>query len=178
VIKLTGIFFALFLIACSGPRAANEQQLSVGGTTLGNPFTQLSTTPFTTTSANFAFSVCLDEILFERADGTVISEKVNGLSIALNPAGTILPNINPPPGDYVKIELRIGDTCDTPTTLSNSVGDFSSTIAFGMLFSGTRTETGDRTPWSLNFQPIVDELELVTRDAKISIHAEAALGTF
>lgn len=165
------------LAACSQPKAFTEQ-LSVGGTTLGNPLTQLSTNPFTTTSANFAYRICLDEIVFFKTDGTPISEPINGLFVNLDPTGTILPPVNPPPGDYDRVELRIADTCGGPTTLSNANGSYSTTDVFAMHFTGNRTVVGDHSPWVLDFQPIVDALETVSRDSKIAIEGSGISGSF
>jgi len=102
--------------------------------------------------------------------------------VDINPAGTNLLTVSVPKGTYSRIEFDLDKECDgTPgkpsISLSNNNGNFSTLDHTTIKFDGSYEVTAAGT-LTLNIDPLLDAMELVTADNQIKPDLEAAPGDF
>lgn len=102
--------------------------------------------------------------------------------VDINPAGTNLITVSVPNGTYERIEFDLETECDgTPgkpsVTLTNGNGTFTTVDRTTIKFDGSYTVSAAGT-LTLDIDPLLDALDLITADNQIKTSLEAAPGDF
>ncbi len=102
--------------------------------------------------------------------------------VDIDPNGTNLLTVAIPPGTYQQIDFELDKDCDgvlgkPSVSFSNNNGFFFTEESMTITFQGSYTATTAGT-LTLNIDPLLDSLELVTMNDQIKPNLEAALGDF
>lgn len=101
--------------------------------------------------------------------------------VNINPGGTTLLTVSVPAGTYQEIEFDLDKDCDgigkPSVSFTNNNGSFSTIDDMTIEFEGVYTVSSAGT-LTLNIDPLLDALELVTADNQIATSLEAAPGDF
>lgn len=102
--------------------------------------------------------------------------------VNIDPNGTNLLTVAIPPGTYQQIDFELDKDCDgtigkPSVSFTNNNGPFFTDESMTIKFQGIYTATAAGT-LTLNLDPLLDSLELVTMNNQIKINMEAALGDF
>ena len=102
--------------------------------------------------------------------------------VIINPAGTNLVTVSVPQGTYERVEFDLEKECEgTPgkpsVTITNGSGTFTTLDRMTIKFDGSYT-VSDAGTLTLDIDPLLDALDVITADNQIKTSLEAAPGDF
>jgi len=102
--------------------------------------------------------------------------------VVINPAGTNLVTVSVPPGTYSRIEFDLDKECDgvaakPSVSFTNGSGSYSTLEHTTIKFDGSYVVSSAGV-LTLNIDPLLDALDLITNSTQIKTALETALGDF
>jgi hypothetical protein len=153
-----------------------------GTSTTGNPFTSARVAQYDSVSGSDtlnSLSVCVSGIVLTDTNSkTTQISYGNQQEMAVLSAGTNLPSVEIPSGDYTQIQLVLADQCGTQRSIGimNTQGTFNNAQNISLVFNGQITI--DSTPKLITFdvQTIANNLGQATSNSDVVTQATASAG--
>lgn len=173
------ILIGMFLTACNNSE----------GTSTGNPLVNIRSGTYSALSAMTVSEArfCFRRVRFKQAgeltnsDPTVDEDNIDffiGEKI-LSTVGDNFGNVRVPPGNYVRIEFDLDNSCGNGYSvyLINGISSFTSNQHISIKFTGNITINSDLS-LELALQNLINELNTVTTNSEIKTKLESISGSF